>query len=182
MAKMPFPEPKFLLDARTEAREAARRVDGLQQRVDQIAASISALSILTSWWRRAIDWVTGAGLHRQSKIAGLRATQKKAELAVKQAEEAQLRMDRSVAAAESKHREAARAHFEKWNQEAAYTEQRLAAIKAAEQFWQSMPGASYLGFDAVHAVGRRLAEFQNRETNQRTRSRGRGGIPTPRPH
>jgi hypothetical protein len=182
MANMPIPEPKFLLDARTEAREAARKVDDLQQRVDQIASSISALSNSTSWWRRAIDWVTGARLHRQSQIAGLRATQKKAELAVKQAEQIQLRMDRNVVAAEAQHREAARAHFEKWNQEAAYTEQRLATIKAAEQFWQSMPGASYLGFDAVYAVGRRIAAFQNREAHGHTRSRGRGGIPIPHPH
>jgi hypothetical protein len=171
-----LPEPQSLLAARATAREAARKLNGLSRSAEQISESIDALNQPRTWWCRTIDWVTGRTARRQIQIAALEERQNRAELAAQQARKAAIESDRRVEVAEAQYREAARAYAEEWDREATEAHRQMAAIKAAAELWQLMPGVAALGFDALYRLGGSIAGRRDHEARQFTHDRRSGAV------
>lgn len=176
-ARTRLPEPRSLLDARTAFQVAVKAVLERRQRLDQIESALASLRQPQPFWRRAVNWLSGAAVQRQSQIAAAAGARRQAEIAVRQAEEARAQKDQALRLAKTQYSEAVREHAELCGREAVASAQRLAMVKSTLDLWQLLPGISNLGIDTMCRLGGQVAKFQGRRVRPLAR---RGyGVSTP---
>lgn len=159
MVRTKLPEPQQLLDARQQVQTNSKSHEALRARLDQITNAETSLTQPRPWWRRTLDWLTGAALRRQTEIDTLVRARKQAEAAFRQAGEALSQAQRVLNGAEARHAEATREYRVRWAREAANSSDRIEAAKAAADLWRALPGLSNLGMDGMCRIGSAIAEM-----------------------
>ena len=157
MIETPPPESSALTAARMAATAADRRCGTLQTQFEEASAAAQDLQKSPPWWRLAIGLFTGATARRAKEVrsAVIKQNRVHATLTAAKTEKsnAELRLRREL----QHHKDAVRAHVERWTEEAIAAETRAANAIRAQDLLRGLPGATALGAAGLCAVAQKLA-------------------------
>lgn len=170
MARTVLPEPQVVADAREAFKSASKKRDALDAPLDRIRGAERSLSQPHAWWRRAVDWITGATARKEAEKQAIAKDRRQLEAAIVEADRSVALANQALVEAESRHVAANREHRRRWTTEASEASRRLEATKAAATLWQVLPGLARLGPEGMRRVGDRILDAQTRY-GRRTRHR-----------
>lgn len=150
-------EPETLIEARKRVVTARNRVEAMEASADQALQAMNNVQRPRPWWRRTIGYFSGENARHSRSISAARLAAENAKSALHQARNERLSEESRLAVAFQQHQERTREHIEKWTKQAAFAEERLAAVVQAKELLKRLPGAAALGPAGLFELGRRLA-------------------------
>jgi hypothetical protein len=138
-------EPTSLVKARDAVSEARRKVATAQSVVDGAVDLSTASRRPRPWWQRAVGLITGENAQYAVRMRAAALAERKAQLALSQADNHRRREENHLLLALHQHQEAVKEHIKIWTERAKAAEARAVVTARAREILQFWPGAAALG-------------------------------------